>query len=157
MDAYATSDLLVPHPTKPGLWKIYGRKDDQIMLSTGEKTNPGPLGITAPTRSWCCVCLYHFLEGILAQDPHVLSAVMFGRGRFQNGVLIDPKPEFAFDPKDEAKLENFRALIWQVSSLLRVSLCSQCKSRPTVERLNAYAPQHSRLFKEARTSIRIRI
>jgi hypothetical protein len=25
-----------------------------------------------------------------------------------------------------------------------------------VERLNAYAPQHSRLFKEARTSIRIR-
>lgn len=45
MDAYATSDLLVPHPTKPGLWKIYGRKDDQIMLSTGEKTNPGPLGI----------------------------------------------------------------------------------------------------------------
>jgi hypothetical protein len=44
-DAYATSDLLVPHPTKSGLWKIYGRKDDQIMLSTGEKTNPGPLGM----------------------------------------------------------------------------------------------------------------
>jgi hypothetical protein len=44
-DAYATSDLLVPHPTKSGLWKIYGRKDDQIMLSSGEKTNPGPLGM----------------------------------------------------------------------------------------------------------------
>ena len=41
---YATSDLLRPHPTKPGLWKIVGRKDDQIMHSTGEKTNPGPLG-----------------------------------------------------------------------------------------------------------------
>ena len=40
---------------------------------------------------------------------------MFGRGRFQNGVLIDPKPQFAFDPKDDAKLENFRILIWQVS------------------------------------------
>ncbi|KAI9464124.1 acetyl-CoA synthetase-like protein [Lactarius psammicola] len=112
-DAYATSDLLVPHPTKPGLWKIYGRKDDQIMLSTGEKTNPGPL------------------EGILAQDPHIQSTVMFGRGRFQNGVLIDPKPQFAFDPKDEVKLEEFRNLIW-----------------PTVERLNTFAPQHSRLFKE---------
>ena len=37
---------------------------------------------------------------------------MFGRGRFQNGVLIDPKPQFAFDPKDEAKLEAFRELIW---------------------------------------------
>ncbi|KAI9459309.1 acetyl-CoA synthetase-like protein [Russula earlei] len=98
-DAYATSDLLVPHPTKSGLWKVYGRKDDQIMLSTGEKTNPGPLG---------------FLEGILVQDPHILSAVMFGRGRFQNGVLIDPKPGFAFDPNDEAKLENFRQLIWHM-------------------------------------------
>jgi hypothetical protein len=39
---------------------------------------------------------------------------MFGRGRFQNGVLIDPKPPFAFNPKDEAKLEAFRELIWQV-------------------------------------------
>ncbi|KAH9000656.1 acetyl-CoA synthetase-like protein [Lactarius hatsudake] len=112
-NAYATSDLLVPHPTKPGLWKIFGRKDDQIMLSTGEKTNPGPL------------------EGILAQDPHIQSSVMFGRGRFQNGVLVDPKPQFAFDPKDEVKLEQFRQLIW-----------------PTIERLNAFAPQHSRLFKE---------
>ncbi|KAI9459306.1 acetyl-CoA synthetase-like protein [Russula earlei] len=118
-DAYATSDLLIPHPTKSGLWKIYGRKDDQIMLSTGEKTNPGPL------------------EGILAQDPHILSAVVFGRGRVQNGVLIDPKPEFAFDPNDEAKLEGFRQSIWKVSA-----------SPPTVERLNAYAPKHSRLFKE---------
>jgi hypothetical protein len=61
-EAYATSDILVPHPTKPGRWKITGRADDQIMLSNGEKvrlyflvfnfiaysradqTNPGPLG-----------------------------------------------------------------------------------------------------------------
>jgi hypothetical protein len=42
---------------------------------------------------------------------------MFGRGRFQNGVLIDPKPQFAFDPTDEAKLEEFRNLIWQVLCL----------------------------------------
>ncbi|TFY80855.1 hypothetical protein EWM64_g3157 [Hericium alpestre] len=111
--AYATSDLLLPHPTKSGLWKIYGRKDDQIMLSTGEKTNPGPL------------------EGILCQDPHIHAAVMFGRGKFQNGVLIDPKPQFAFDPTDETKLEAFRNVIW-----------------PTVERMNEFAPQHSRLFKE---------
>ncbi|KAF8633857.1 hypothetical protein AX17_004349, partial [Amanita inopinata Kibby_2008] len=43
IDGYATSDLLTPHPEKPGYWKIYGRTDDQIMHSTGEKTNPGPL------------------------------------------------------------------------------------------------------------------
>ncbi|KAI0045616.1 acetyl-CoA synthetase-like protein [Auriscalpium vulgare] len=112
-DAYATSDLLVPHPTRQGLWKIYGRKDDQIMLSIGEKTNPGPL------------------EGILNQDRHVMAAVMFGRGKPQNGVIIDPKPQYAFDPQDEQKLIEFRNAIW-----------------PTVEKMNEYAPQHSRLFKE---------
>lgn len=36
-DAYATSDIFTPHPTKTGFWKIFGRKDDQIMHSTGEK------------------------------------------------------------------------------------------------------------------------
>ena len=76
---------------------------------------------------------------------------MFGRGRFQNGVIIDPKPQFAFDPKDEAKLESFRKLIWQVSESPSMSLVLNSKSRPTVEHLNSYAPQHSRLFKEART------
>ena len=35
--AYRTSDIVEPHPTLPSLWRIYGRKDDQIMLSTGEK------------------------------------------------------------------------------------------------------------------------
>lgn len=37
IDAYATSDLVTPHPTKKGLYKIVGRTDDQIMHSTGEK------------------------------------------------------------------------------------------------------------------------
>lgn len=37
IDAYATNDLLEPHPTREGFWKVYGRVDDQIMLSNGEK------------------------------------------------------------------------------------------------------------------------
>ncbi|OBZ73545.1 hypothetical protein A0H81_05885 [Grifola frondosa] len=115
VDAYATSDLLMPHPSKPGYWRVFGRTDDQIMHNTGEKTNPGPL------------------ENMLNQDPHVLSSVMFGRGRFQAGIIVDPKPDFKFDPADEVKLAEFRNKIW-----------------PTVERMNAYAPQHSRLFKEVR-------
>jgi hypothetical protein len=52
---------------------------------------------------------------------------MFGRGRFQNGVLIDPKPQFAFDPKDQAKLEAFRKSIWQVSVSVYMSLNSHCE------------------------------
>ena len=38
--AYATSDLLQQHPTKPHLFRVYGRADDQLMLSTGEKVCP---------------------------------------------------------------------------------------------------------------------
>ena len=45
---YATSDLIMEHPNRPGFWKIMGRVDDQIMLSIGEKTNPGPLGWFRP-------------------------------------------------------------------------------------------------------------
>ncbi|KAJ7131571.1 hypothetical protein C8R43DRAFT_1207614 [Mycena crocata] len=113
IDAYATSDLLVPHPTKPGYWRVFGRADDQIMHSTGEKTNPGPL------------------ENILNQDPHVSSCVMFGRERLQAGIIVDPKPALRFDPSNLVKLAEFRNSIW-----------------PTVEKMNHFAPQHSRLFKE---------
>ncbi|PSR71637.1 hypothetical protein PHLCEN_2v12490 [Hermanssonia centrifuga] len=56
---------------------------------------------------------------------------MFGRGRFNAGVLIDPRPASAFDPADQEKLVDFRNKIW-----------------PTVEKMNEFAPQHSRLFKE---------
>ncbi|CCL99493.1 uncharacterized protein FIBRA_01511 [Fibroporia radiculosa] len=113
VDAYTTSDRLSPHPSLAGYWRIVGRTDDLIMHSTGEKTIPGPL------------------ESILMQDEHVAGCVMFGRGRFQTGILVDPKPQYAFDPVDEDKLVHYRNIIW-----------------PTVEKMNAYAPQHSRLFKE---------
>ncbi len=36
---YSTGDLVIPHPTKPGYYKIFGRLDDQIMHSTGEKVH----------------------------------------------------------------------------------------------------------------------
>ncbi|KAI8996240.1 acetyl-CoA synthetase-like protein [Trametes punicea] len=109
--AYATSDLFEEHPTKPHLYRVYGRVDDQIVLSTGEKTNPVPI------------------EAVILQDPNVVAAIVFGRGRFQNGVII--QPEEPFDPSDAAKLEEFRNKIW-----------------PTVERANKIAPSHSRIFKE---------
>ncbi|RPD77022.1 acetyl-CoA synthetase-like protein [Lentinus tigrinus ALCF2SS1-7] len=112
-EAYATSDLVIPHATKPGLWKIIGRADEQIILSNGEKTNPIPL------------------EKMINDDPHVKCSLMFGRGKFQNGVLIEPTEDYVFDPKDVKKLESYRNKIW-----------------PTIERVNDYAPQHSRIFKE---------
>ncbi len=51
-------------------------------------------------------------ERMINEDPHVKSSLMFGRGKFQNGVLIQPAEDFAFDPSDLKKLEEFRNLIW---------------------------------------------
>ena len=51
-------------------------------------------------------------EKILMGDPHVNGAIMFGRSRFNVGVLVNPKERYAFDPSDEKKLSEFRSLIW---------------------------------------------
>ncbi|KAI5123110.1 hypothetical protein M0805_001466 [Coniferiporia weirii] len=110
---YATSDLLIAHPHVQGLYRIHGRSDDQIMLSSGEKTNPGPM------------------EHIITRSPLVTNALMFGRGRFQNGVIIEPATPF--DPAEDGgrRLEKFRNEIWSY-----------------IEQANAFAPTHSRIFKE---------
>lgn len=65
-----------------------------------------------------------FAESIINQDLHVSAAVMFGRGRFQNGVLVDPKPQFKFDSEDENSLEHFRDLIWYGHPFSRPPKCS---------------------------------
>jgi hypothetical protein len=64
------------------------------------------------------------LEIILNQDPHISSSVIFGRGHFQAGVIVDPKPAFKFDPSDLANLAEFRNRIWCVLllSLLKKAL-----------------------------------
>ncbi|KAF7341778.1 NRPS-like enzyme [Mycena sanguinolenta] len=80
---------------------------DQIMHSNGEKTNPGPI------------------EYILAQNPLVQSAIMFGRAKPHGGVLVVPSDKKILD------IQSFRDAIW-----------------PTIEQANNFAPSHSRLFKE---------
>ncbi len=61
----------------------------------------GPAGLTTELS-----------ETMLNQDPHVLASVMFGRGKFQAGVLVEPKREFSFDPADTDLLSQFRNQIW---------------------------------------------
>ncbi|KDR79170.1 hypothetical protein GALMADRAFT_1363110 [Galerina marginata CBS 339.88] len=110
---YATSDLWVPHPTKPYFWKIVGRRDDVIVHTSGEKTVPAPI------------------EDILMSNPHIMGVVMFGRERDQAGVLIELKPTYAIDPKNEKDLIAARNSLW-----------------PIVEEANKVAPAFSRIFKE---------
>lgn len=81
---------------------------------------------------------------------------MFGRGRMQNGVLIDVRPDFAFDPENEADLSSFRQRVWFVV-FVWISYGNNYElawiSRPTVERMNEFAPAHSKVFKEVSMSV----
>lgn len=52
----------------------------------------------------------------MKEDPRVQASIMFGRGRFSAGILIDPKPEYQFDPADQTKLAAFRNAIWYAST-----------------------------------------
>ncbi|KAJ7803408.1 hypothetical protein B0H14DRAFT_2463681 [Mycena olivaceomarginata] len=90
--AFNTKDLILRHPTNPNLWKIFGRQDDQIMHSNGEKTNPGPI------------------EKILLENPAIKYAIMFGRGNFHAGVMVFP--EDPVDPMDPQQVADFRRKIW---------------------------------------------
>ncbi|KZO93859.1 acetyl-CoA synthetase-like protein [Calocera viscosa TUFC12733] len=109
--AFDTNDLLEPHPSGNGLWKIIGRADDQIMMSNGEKTNPGPM------------------EHIISGNPNVQACMMFGRARTQAGIAVEPAEHIQVT--NEAGRADFLSLIWQ-----------------DIEKANAMAPQHSRIFKE---------
>ncbi|KAK0184035.1 NRPS-like enzyme [Armillaria mellea] len=113
IEALDMKDLVQLHPSNKSLWKVYGRADEQITHSTGVKTNPEPI------------------EAALISDRHISGVVMFGRGKFQPGVLIQPAPEYSFDPKDTKRLVEYRSLIWE-----------------SVAQVNKKAPQHSRMYKE---------
>ncbi|KAG1835812.1 putative aminoadipate reductase [Suillus subalutaceus] len=110
---YATSDVFVKHPTIEGLWKIVGRIDDVLVLSSGEKTVPAPM------------------ESIICANPYVNGTVIFGRGRNQVGILIEPRVGCEIDVDDEKHLAEFRNRVW-----------------PEIEEANNEAPAFSRIFKE---------
>ncbi|KAG2030446.1 hypothetical protein BDR03DRAFT_1017128 [Suillus americanus] len=110
---YATSDVFIKHPTIEGLWKIVGRIDDVLVLSSGEKTVPAPM------------------ESVICANPYVNGAVLFGRGRNQVGILIEPRAGCEIDVDNGKQLAEFRNRVW-----------------PDVEEANNEAPAFSRIFKE---------
>lgn len=67
-----------------------------IVLSTGEKVVPIPQ------------------EGLITSSPMASGAVMFGRGKNECGVLIEPSPAYAIDTSHPASVVEFRNQIWCV-------------------------------------------
>lgn len=70
--SYATKDLWAQHPTDPSRWKYYGRHDDILVLSNGEKANP----VT--------------LELHIRENPYVKEVVICGSQRAHLGMLVIP-------------------------------------------------------------------
>ncbi|KZS89139.1 acetyl-CoA synthetase-like protein [Sistotremastrum niveocremeum HHB9708] len=103
---FHTKDTWLEHPEKPGWWCHAGRMDDITVLSNGEKTNNKQL------------------ETILLRDHRFRHVVVFGQGRPQNGILVDPAPV-------TRSLNTFVDDVW-----------------PTIEALNKEVPMHSRLVRE---------
>ncbi|KAJ3509565.1 hypothetical protein NLJ89_g5155 [Agrocybe chaxingu] len=93
---YSTSDLWIPHPTKPYFWKIVGRLDDVIVHTSSEKTVPAPM------------------EDVLMSSPYFMGVVMFGRNHDQAGVLIELKPQYEIDVNDEEEVVKARNMIWPI-------------------------------------------
>ena len=48
----------------------------------------------------------------MLRDKHVQAAIIFGRGKPQNGILIDPKDGFRVDDNDTEAREAFKDMIW---------------------------------------------
>ncbi|KAI0023532.1 male sterility protein-domain-containing protein [Xylariomycetidae sp. FL0641] len=104
-----TKDLYRPHPHLPDHWMHIGRSDSVIVLSNGEKLNPVAI------------------ERIIGSHPEVRNALVFGAGRFQPGVLVDPVKPSA----NEDVARGFIDGLW-----------------PLVEEANGRAPRHGQITRQ---------
>ncbi|KZV90688.1 acetyl-CoA synthetase-like protein [Exidia glandulosa HHB12029] len=69
---YNTHDILERHPTRPDLYRVVERDDNQVKLATGE---------LVPVEQ---------IETAVRQCPEVKQATAFGQGRHQVGILVEP-------------------------------------------------------------------
>ncbi|KAJ7142106.1 hypothetical protein C8R43DRAFT_1238213 [Mycena crocata] len=87
----SVSDLLEQHPTKPELHRVYGRKDEMVIFSSGAKMNPV------------------VVEAQMHRNQFIDSALVFGQGRTHPGLIVQLKPEFR---GDTAAAEEISEAIW---------------------------------------------
>ncbi|CAF0954297.1 unnamed protein product, partial [Didymodactylos carnosus] len=74
---YSTGDLVLEDLSNPGLYTIFGRKDDTLIHVNGEKTNPGPI------------------ESEIQKCLIIKQVLIIGHGRFCTGALIELNREEA--------------------------------------------------------------
>ncbi|KAL7629881.1 hypothetical protein AAE478_001404 [Parahypoxylon ruwenzoriense] len=90
VNEYDTKDLFKRHPTLPDHWLYYGRSDNIIVFSSGEKLNP----VT--------------IEEIVVDHPQVKGALVVGSNRFQPGLVVEP----VTNPDNDEEAERLLGDIW---------------------------------------------
>ncbi|KAI1364341.1 hypothetical protein F5Y08DRAFT_217449 [Xylaria arbuscula] len=90
LDEYSTKDLYKRHPTFPDFWIYYGRADNIIVFSNGEKLNP----VT--------------IEEIIQDHPGVAAALVIGSNKFQAGLIVEPVKH----PEDDDEKQRFIDSVW---------------------------------------------
>ena len=101
---WRTGDLFKPHPSKADLWSFYGRTDDIIVMSNSFNFNPSPM------------------EQIVQNDPNLTGALIFGQGKAQAALLVEPRADIDY--------QSLITRIW-----------------PTIEKANAQGPGQARIIR----------
>lgn len=88
---FETNDLWIEHETRKGLWKIAGRTDDYISLSTGD-------GLHASS-----------LEPEFESHELVKAALIGGHGRLRPVLILELTSDIEADINNEAWVQSFKS------------------------------------------------
>ncbi|KAL9084959.1 MAG: hypothetical protein Q9165_007825 [Trypethelium subeluteriae] len=102
---WRTRDLFKPHPSKANLWSYYGRRDDIIVFSNGEKFNPVPMELK------------------IGSNAMLSGALVVGQGRTQALLLLEPKPDINSDS------EAIKNSVWPL--IERANMAAPAQGRVT--------------------------
>lgn len=92
LSEWSTGDLYQAHPTKPNHWMHYGRADNIIVFSNGEKLNP----VT--------------IEDSLVGHAKIKGALVVGQDRFQPALILEPTAEAT--PQNEEAAQALIDEVW---------------------------------------------
>ena len=92
------------------------------------------------------------LENTLLQDKNIDTALLFGRGHFEVGVLISPAG-VSIPEDDREKQDEYIESIWSVTETFSNDLLMLIIRRPIIEKANAAAPKFANIDRKVRQPV----
>lgn len=103
---FDTNDIFRKDPERPGFFYYVGRRDDTLVMSTGEKTNPLPM------------------EATLRETPMVKQAAVLGHERPVTCALIELNTEYAWNYSPDEIIREINEAVAKVNK--------ECPSQSTL-------------------------